>query len=199
MVRLPRHKAPVLHERAGIVSYENCYKLGKIYREIIGVNNVDHFSLNIVNTDGKMFIFSYNPQIVYDILKDGSYLYNGSISPSYYNNFDSYTWDETYDPRFRETLLNKMERKNGINKGVVFIKRHNGLILLFSFATKGNGQDFESQSLEQKEKFYQMGNHCFDLAKPIVDDNILIEPIITNNEKNPQQRATNVIRLVKNV
>jgi hypothetical protein len=49
MIRLPRHKAPVLHENAAIISYENAFKLGKTYKEVIGIENIGHFSLNVVD------------------------------------------------------------------------------------------------------------------------------------------------------
>lgn len=194
IIRLPRHKPPILHENAASMSYDNCYKLGKVYKEIIGLDNVHHFSLNVVDTDGKVSILSYNPQIAYNIFKDGSYLYNGSISPSYYNNFNLYTWDESYDPRYYHTLKNNMERKNGINKGVVLIKRINGLTLLYSFATKSNGDDFVAQIQDQQEIFYQMGDHCFNQITPIVD-----EHIIGYNEDKLIKSNTNIIRITKNV
>ena len=198
MIRLPRHKAPILHENAATISFENCFKLGKIYKEVIGIDNVDHFSLNVVDVDGKMSILSYNPQIAYNIFKDGSYLYNGSISPSYYNNFDFYTWDETYDPQYYHALINNMERKNGINKGVVLIKRVQGLTLLYSFATKGNGLDFQTQIQNQREKFYEMGNHCFDLIKPIVEENIIGFDLGSNSDQIPQD-GSNIVRIRKSV
>lgn len=194
IIRLPRHQPPVLHENAAFMSFDNCYKLGAVYKEIIGLENVHHFSLNVVDAHGKMSILSYNPQIAYGIFKDGSYLYNGSISPSYYNNFNRYTWDESYDPRYYHTLKNNMERKNGINKGVVLIKRINGLTLLYSFATKSNGDDFVAQIQDQEEVFYQMGDHCFNLITPIIDENI-----IGYNEAKLITSNTNIIRMTKNV
>jgi hypothetical protein len=198
MIRLPRHKTPILHENVATLSYQNHYKLGKMYKEIIGIDNVDHFSINVVDSNEKMSILSYNPQIAYDIFKDGSYLYNGSISPSYYNNFDYYTWDETYDPQYSIELINTMERKNGINKGVVIIKRIQGLTLLYSFATKGNGLDFEEQVRDQRENFYEMGNHCFNLIKPIVEENIIGFNLDSNNDQ-ISEKGSNIIRIKKNV
>jgi hypothetical protein len=196
MIRLPRHKAPILHENAATISFENCFKLGKIYQEVIGIDNIDHFSLNVVDVGGKMSILSYNPQIAYNIFKDGSYLYNGSISPSYYNNFDYYTWDETYDPQYYHELINNMERKNGINKGVVLIKRIHGLTLLYSFATKGSGLDFESKIQDQREKFYEMGDHCFNLIKPIIEENIIGLELDRNDIS---QAGSNIIRFKRSV
>ena len=46
---LPRHELPKLHENGATISFENCYKLGKIYKEIIGDNGIHHFSINVVD------------------------------------------------------------------------------------------------------------------------------------------------------
>lgn len=166
--QLPKHKPPILHEKGVLLSYEQCYQLGKIYKEIIGINNIDHFSLNVVDLDGEMSILSYKPQIAYNIFKDGTYLYNGSISSTFYDAKECYTWDETYDPNFYHQLKNNMERKNGIEKGVVLVKKIDGLTLLYSFATKKNSNDFLEAISAEKDTFYDIGNHCFELISPIL-------------------------------
>ncbi len=194
IIKLPRHKPPILHENATLISFSNCHKLGSVYKEIIGLENIHHFSLNVVDEAGKMSILSFNPQIAYNIFKDGSYLYNGSISPSYYNNFSLYTWDEAYDPRYATFLKNNMERKNGINKGVVITKKAHGLTLLYSFATKADGQEFVLQIQEQQDAFYKMGDHCFGQIQSIIEDNI----IGYNSEKNnKKENKSNIIRITK--
>jgi len=186
---LPRHELPKLHENGATISFENCYKLGKIYKEIIGDNGIHHFSINVVDESGKMTILSYRPQIAYNIFKDGSYRYNGSISKTFYSQKDFYTWDETYDPRYYNTLKNNMERKNGINKGVVVVKKQLGLTLLYSFATKSDGQEFVLNMQEQRDLFNAMGDHCFAQIKTIIEDRI-----IGYNVSNEPTSSTNIIR-----
>lgn len=191
--RLPMHKTPILHDDAVLISYEKCYQLGKIYKEIIGVDNIHHFSLNVVDHNGKMLILSYKPQIAYNIFKDGTYRYNGSISPTYYDNKDHYSWDETYHPNYYHQLKNNMERKNGIDKGVVLVKRVGGLTLLYSFATKINGVDFMQALLEQKEHFYSIGDHCFEQISPILQNYSI------GLDNSPIEFDSNVIEFKKNV
>ncbi|HCC3261896.1 hypothetical protein SDB96_15845 [Legionella pneumophila serogroup 1] len=190
---LPRHRAPVLHKDAVTISFENCYKIGRTYKEIIGLDNIHHFSLNIVDPNGEMTILSYNPQIAYNIFKDGSYLYNGSISPTFYETREIYTWDEAYDPRKYHLLKNNMERKNGIKEGVVLTKRVNSFILLYSFATKLNGVDFLSEINARKNYFYSAGDFCFERIQSIIDDRILSNCHIPDQCKSPQK--SNIIRL----
>ena len=181
IIQLPRHLPPVLHKKAALMSFENCFKLGKIYKEVIGVGDFHHFSLNVVDENGEMSILSYNPQIAFNIFKDGSYLYNGSISPTFYENKEMYTWDETYDPRYYHSLLNNMERKNGIKKGVVLTEKKEGKTLLFSFATKGNAESFIEDISNNKSFYLSIGQHCYSLIKPILD--IYVGSTYDNNEK----------------
>lgn len=151
------------------MSFENCYKLGKIYKEVVGIRNIDHFCLNVVDDKGKLSIFSYNPQIAYNIFRDGSYLYNGSLSSTYYENKNLYSWDETYDPYYSTYLKNTMERKNGISKGIVLTTKQDNRTLLFSFATKKNAHDFVSDITEYKEFYMKIGFNCYEQIKTIID------------------------------
>lgn len=186
---IPRHELPKLHENATTISFENCYKLGKIYKEIVGENGIHHLSINVVDESGKMTILSYRPEIAYNIFKDGSYRYNGSISRTYYSQKKIYTWDETYDPHYYNTLKNKMERRNGIEKGIVFVRNQLGMTILYSFATKSDGQEFVLKAHEQQELFYAMGDHCFEQIKSIIQASV-----IEYNLNQTQASDTNIIR-----
>lgn len=166
--QIPKHVPPVLHENASTMSFEQCSKLLKIYNEVIGIRKITHFSLNVVDARGKMAILSYRPQIAYNIFKDGTYLYNGSISSTYYENKNLYSWDETYTPSHYKLLKNNMENKNGINKGVVIVKKRENLTCLYSFATRTDGDDFYSDISESTEQFYEIGDHCFNQIDPIL-------------------------------
>lgn len=184
ILSLPQHRPPVLHKDAVTISFENCYTLGKTYKEIIGLDKIHHFSLNVVDFNGEMTILSYNPHIAYNIFKDRTYLYNGSISPTFYENREIYTWDEAYDTRKYNLLKNNMERKNGIKIGVVLTKRVNDLILLYSFASKSDDIDFLSDIYERKDYFYSAGDFCFDRLNPIIEDKILLKSQMPNKRKN---------------
>lgn len=176
---------PKLHHSSVLLSFEHCYMLGKVYREIIGLDNISHFSINISDKNDDLYILSYNPQIAFNIFKNGTYVFNGSISPSIYKHRKMYAWDETYHPYKKNILINNMERKNNITKGVVLTKKVGDLTLLFSFATKKNGKDFEQSIDERKNHFYSMGDHCFGMLSSITErviDNHLINPIKQNNK-----------------
>ena len=167
VILMPEHEPPKLHEDVMTMSFENFSFIRKSYKDILGLRKISHFSINIVDPNDLMSIISLNPHIAYNICSDGSYLYNGSISPTYYKRRNIYSWDECYDTRFSEKLKNNMERKNGIEKGIVIIRRHKNFILLYSFATKFDKIEFISDVHENLNDFYDMGDHCLSLIKPI--------------------------------
>ena len=87
-------------------------------------------------------------------------------------------------------------KKNGINKGVVLVKRINELTLLYSFATKTNGIEFASEIENKKDFFYSIGDHCFEQINPIYQR-------YACEEKAPKNRVAtlnhNIIRFPGNV
>lgn len=167
---LPVHEVPNFHEDVLLMSFHNFKKISASYREIIGLRNITHFSINIVDPEGKMSIISFNPQISFNIIQNGTYLYNGSISPSFYNAKELYSWDECYDPRYKQMMINTMELKNNIKKGVVITRRSDKFTFLYSFATKFDGNDFYSDIYNNTDDFYKMGSHCYSLIKQIYQD-----------------------------
>lgn len=179
----PKFIWPKLHKDARLISFDNTYYINKVYSDILGLEDVSHFSINIVNnkTD-KMSVISCNPSIIYNLCNNGLYRFNGSISPSFYKFRDIYTWEEAYDPRYAVSLKNTMERKNGIEQGVVLIKRTMSHTLLYSFATNKNNSGLLERMKDDRKKFQAMGDHCFEHIRPVYQhyspENILNTQVI---------------------
>jgi hypothetical protein len=86
-----------------------------------------------------------------------------------------------------------MERKNGIEEGVVLIQRTDQMTLLYSFATKSDGNEFLSDIQENTDFFYSMGDHCFNLIAPIY------EKYATPQSSQPKTKGSSkIIQLHKN-
>ena len=164
---LPTYRIAKLHERAMTMSYENMTKIRAAYNEVIGINEVDHISINIVDPSGKMSIISYNPSIAHTIIQDRSFIYNGSISPDFYENKDIYTWDEAYDPKVKDRIKFKMQIKHCIDIGIVLVKKIGGFHFLYSFAKRNNGSELLDSSIDDRAKYLAMGDHCVCVIKEI--------------------------------
>lgn len=153
----PKYKPANLHNMASIISFENAFNIRKIYKEVVGMDYIDHVSINIVNSQGKMLIFSVNPQIAYSIIKDGSYIFNGSISPDFYTKKQFYTWEDGYDPQCFNEIKAKLQLKNNIDMGCVIVKKIEKFYILFSFAKKNKGLILKEAILDNKNYYYNIG------------------------------------------
>lgn len=175
----PIHKPPRLHKDALLMSFENQWQIQQAYKEIIGLSNIDHLSINIVDPNGEMSVISYNPAIVYQIFNDGTYLYNGSISPTYYENLNFYTWDQCFDKRFYSKVKLSVQTRNGIDTGIVMVHKILRYHILFSFASKSKNSDLFDNAAENSSHFLKMGFHCFDLIKEIYSQYYISPEILT--------------------
>ena len=158
---------PKFNDDVKIVGLKNFYKLRKTYAEIVGLEKIDHFSINIESPDGFLTFLSYNPSISLMLMQSGLLPYDGSVSPTIFRKRDAYIWDKVYNPKFSEKIKHIKEYKYGIDKGVVLVTKINGFYIMYSFATKKDGQELIENMLEYKEKFLQMGDHCYGCVRDI--------------------------------
>ncbi|OGO93782.1 MAG: hypothetical protein A3F41_06780 [Coxiella sp. RIFCSPHIGHO2_12_FULL_44_14] len=207
---LPSYEVPKLHEKIAFISFENHYSIRNAYCEIMGLHHIHHLSINIADPEDKLAVISYNPHIAYNLCHDSSYLYNGTMSPTYYRNSDIYVWDRCYDKRFKNLLKNNVERKNGFKKGIVITRRIENFVLIYSFATRSNGEDFYLDVFHNRKVFYEMGDHCYSLIRviyeqyspkydpPKINETFLVHK--NASQGNPKNKLTNkvVLKIIKN-
>lgn len=161
---------PKLHKDIMKMSLENYWKIKKTYKEIIGLNNIDHFSVSIVDPNHIMSIISYTPSITYNACAEGWYLYNGSLSRTFYEYFDMFVWDQCYDKKLFNKIKFLVEQRYGLNIGISLVRKINGFHLIYCFGTKGDSKVFLENIQHQKNYFLKMGDHCYGLIKDIYND-----------------------------
>jgi hypothetical protein len=164
---LPYYILPKLHKDIMKMSFENYWKIKKAYKEIIGLSNIDHFSISIVDKNYQMSILSFTPAIMYNACAEGWYIYNGSLSKTFYENLDMFVWDQCYDKRFYNRIKFLVEQRYGLNIGVSLVRKINGFHIIYCFGTKGNAETFLQEISPSKEYFLNIGDHCYNLLKTI--------------------------------
>lgn len=163
----PYFVLPKLHKNAARMSFENYWKIRKIYKDIIGLEGIDHFSINIANPEKKISVFSYTPAILCNLLKSGLYRYNGAMSPTYYERLDFFSWDQCYDIRFAEVMKDQMQRRFKITFGFCLVRKMSGFYIVYIFATKGSKMRLIERLSDDRSPFFRMGDHCYDSLRNV--------------------------------
>lgn len=147
------------------IGLENHYKIIRAYKEILGINKVTHFSINIESPDKKLAFVSSNPSVGIELLNTGAFVYDGTLSPTVYRKKRFYHWENEYVPSFSEKVKQVKEYKFGINSGCIFTRRVGGFVLIYSFATSGKKEEFIEVVEHAKCLFLSMGDHCYSLIR----------------------------------
>lgn len=155
---------PTLDLRARETSFREFPIIRKAYKEILGMNFIDHFSINMVLKNGRMLVFSVCPEIAYTLYSSQRGIEQDlAISPTFYNNLDFYFWEDCYDEESKYEVMSKKEQRFGIKAGAVIIKEINGIKYLLSFGTKTSADNFKQDIITNQSLYSNLGEGCLGI------------------------------------
>ncbi len=152
---------PMLHPHARETSFKEFFKIKKVYSDILGMNYIDHFSINVAHPKFGMLVFSINPELAYTLYATKNGVEQDlAISPTFYNNLNFYFWEDCYKEEEKTSVMAKKEDMQGILSGAVIVKKDTGITYLFSFGTKRSKESFMQEITCSTEIYLQMGEYC---------------------------------------
>ena len=162
-------RLPKLHKDILSISLYEYKCIKKAYSAVLGLNAIDHLSINIVNPSGEMVFLSSTPHTGINVCSSDLWLYDSSIHPNTYENKSFYWWDDCYFPPMRSVLKREKEVKNNLHFGFVFVQEIEDFYLLYSFATKENDPEIKKVIERYKNTFVDMGDYCYSEIKSIYE------------------------------
>jgi hypothetical protein len=162
-LKLSKIIIPSLEPRALATSFKEFPSIKRAYTNVLGMHNIDHFSINVVLRNGKMLVFSIRPEIAYTLYSSRRGIEQDlAISPTFYNNLDFYFWDDCYKEDSKRELMSKKEEKFGIKAGAVIVKEIDDIKYLLSFGTKSSEDNFRTDIVHNKSLYESIGLGCLE-------------------------------------
>jgi hypothetical protein len=157
---------PKFHENLLTISLYHRQTILEKYSDILGLNNIDHISVNVIDPNGKLVFLSSTPATGINVCSNKLYLNDFSIHPSMYLKKEFYWWEACYAPQMKTILKREKEEKNQLSHGFIVTEHKNGFTFLYSFATKKK-KDLEAWLLSENYLYLykQMGRYCFNRVK----------------------------------
>jgi hypothetical protein len=155
----------MLHKDILYISFTHLHQIKSIFSDILGIDGVEHFSLDLVNPEGEMIFFSGTPQHAYEICSRGLGQYDGIISPEYYTNFEFYWWHDAAHKAYANKIQDIREGRLGLRHGFMLVRKWNNFHLIYSFATKKSCPHFQSRVINNINAFLKMGDYAYSLMR----------------------------------
>ena len=168
-INCTKKRLPKLHKDLLLISIKYYKQIKKAYFEVLGLNAIDHLSINLVNPDGEMVFLSSTPYTGINVCSSELWLHDSSIHPNTYENKDFYWWDDCYSVQMKSVLKLEKEIKNNLNYGFILTKKIENFYLLYSFATKEKDIYIKKMFEEYKNTFIDMGDYCYSEIRSIYE------------------------------
>ena len=164
-----KQRLPKLHKDILLISLKNYKQIKKTYSAVLGLNAIDHLSVNIVNPDGEMVFLSSTPYTGINVCGGDLLRYDSSIHPETYENKNFYWWEDCYSLNMKALLKLEKEDKNNLSFGFIVTKKIQDFYILYSFATKEKDPDIKELIQKYKNVFVDMGDYCYSEIMPLYE------------------------------
>lgn len=151
----------MFHREVLDISFKHRYTIKTVFGDILGMEGIEHFSLDLVNPDKEMLFMSSTPQHAYEICKRGLGKYDGIISSDYYENLEFYWWDDAIHKGYASKIKEIREGLLNLRYGFMLVRQWNNFYLIYSFATKKPDLCFQSTVINNINQFLKMGDYVY--------------------------------------
>lgn len=162
-------KLPKLHKDILLISPLNYTRIRKAYKQVLGLNGIDHLSINMVNPEGEIVFLSSTPATGQNVCGTDLWRYDFSIHPEMYENKKFYWWDACYATGMKKVLKFEKETKNKLNCGFICTRKVEDFHLMYSFATREPDLEIRENIEKYQNVFVDMGDYCYGLVRDLYE------------------------------
>ena len=150
-----------IHLLAKECLFGNKRATSSVFRDVIGLYELDHVAIAAVNKKQEIIFLSHTPSMEYNLITSDLWRYDGSYLPSFYGEPDCVEWRALYDSSHFHELTHIKQVKTGFTEGISVSVKHEDIHLIFSFATKSKDASAEDTLYHQQKQLTQIGWYCF--------------------------------------
>lgn len=157
-----------IHPLAEKLLFEHKRVVSRIFRDVIGLYQLAHFSITLINRQNEMVFLSYTPSIEYNLITSGLWSSDLSYHPNFYLNQAAKLWHELYLPHEYDGLLQIKQVQTGLSMGIAIPVQHEHFSLVYSCATASKDPNIAMELYQQQEALKDVGSYCFQKLSPLL-------------------------------
>lgn len=152
------NNAPYLKVHPQFLDILFAYKstLSKVFKEVIGLHDLDHIALAQINRNNEIVSLSSTPALEFNLFRGGLWRYDQTYNPQWFTSGQSSNWQSLYYPARYDELYYLKQSKHSYPIGMSMTQVIGERSLIYSFATHNPSEQF----LNRTEEMKKIGHYC---------------------------------------
>lgn len=142
-------------------------KVSAVFRDILGLYEINHLSLTRINKNNELLIFSSTPAMEFNLFNSALWRYDQTYDPKWFNLCSQAYWQTLYNPSRFDELYYVKQIKHDFPIGLSLAARVNNESYIYSLASHKSCSHSQELFSTQQENFYKIGQYCSNQLIPL--------------------------------
>jgi hypothetical protein len=146
-------------------------KVLSVYREVLGIHEIDHIAITRINSHNEIQVLSSTPSMEFNLFSGSLWRYDKAYSRLWQALNTQDYWTNLYDTSRYDELYYLKQIKHAYPLGMSFAAMVDNQQLIYSLASHKDCANTRHLFATEQDDFYKIGHYCFKLLVPLFDQN----------------------------
>ncbi len=139
-----------------------------IFRDVVGLLEIDYIGLTLINTHNQVLFFSSYPSIEYNILEQDLWHQDPCLSEAFHAQDKLQFWQNLYQPMDDTILLYYKKEKPAFSLGFSMPDKYRNYTLVYSYGLKHATASTKYDIDNNQQILKNMGRYCVNAISELV-------------------------------
>lgn len=145
-------------------------KVSHIFREVLGIHEVDHIAITRIDKRSQLLTFSSTPALEFNLFNSPLWRHDKSYDPLWFHKGSQAYWQSLYDPSRYDELYYIKQIKHTYPLGLSLAAKIDNEHYIYSLASHKACAVTKEVFATQQDDFYKIGQYCTKMLIPFFNN-----------------------------
>ena len=135
-------------------------KVSSIFRDVLGIKELNHIAISCVNAQKKLLTFSSTPALEYNLFSSNLWCFDNTYCPDWYERCTQSFWQPLYVKKRYDELYYMKQVKHHYPLGISMAASWQDHYFIYSLASQKSCVTTQKHFSEPFDDFYKIGQYC---------------------------------------
>lgn len=157
------------HPQLPEILFAHRRKVSSVFRDIIGIHEINHIALTKVDKEQRLLILSSTPALEFNLFNSPLWRFDQSYCPDWFNLGTHAYWQALYATERYDELYYLKQIRLGYPIGMSLALRRGEEQYIFSFASHRSCQNTQELFSNKTDDLYKIGLYCTNQLRALFD------------------------------